>query len=132
MPLPDSFLSLLLAVLLVACLMTVVSRKYYPKVALTLANEAPEDTTKTPVEVVPATSSPPVLATSPLSSQEKGDTKATMPDVPAAEIDPAAAKQSFDAFLVLDVEATCMPGTDFNYANEIIASHLHTQYALSI
>ncbi|KIP04762.1 hypothetical protein PHLGIDRAFT_75411 [Phlebiopsis gigantea 11061_1 CR5-6] len=45
-----------------------------------------------------------------------------MPTAPAAEIDPAAAKQSFDAFLVLDVEATCMPGTDFNYANEIIAS----------
>lgn len=38
------------------------------------------------------------------------------------DIEPNAAKQPYDAFLVLDVEATCQPGTDFNYANEIIAS----------
>ncbi|PSR88914.1 hypothetical protein PHLCEN_2v5063 [Hermanssonia centrifuga] len=38
-------------------------------------------------------------------------------------IDPTAAMQPYqpyDAFLVLDVEATCQPGTDFDYANEII------------
>ncbi|CAL1704142.1 unnamed protein product [Somion occarium] len=35
-------------------------------------------------------------------------------------IDRTYVKQSHDAFLVLDVEATCMPGTDFNYPNEII------------
>ncbi|KAJ3535068.1 hypothetical protein NMY22_g6655 [Coprinellus aureogranulatus] len=29
-------------------------------------------------------------------------------------------KQTIDAFLVLDVEATCQQGTDFNYTNEII------------
>lgn len=31
-------------------------------------------------------------------------------------------KQPYDAFLVLDVEATCQEGTDFNYPNEIIVS----------
>ncbi|KAI0083989.1 ribonuclease H-like domain-containing protein [Irpex rosettiformis] len=36
------------------------------------------------------------------------------------DIDWTAVKQPYDAYLVLDVEATCMPGTDFNYANEII------------
>lgn len=47
---------------------------------------------------------------------------ATMPSLVTA-LDPGAAKQTYDAFLVLDVEGTCQPGTDFNYANEIIASH---------
>ena len=37
-----------------------------------------------------------------------------------ADIDWTAVRQPYDAYLVLDVEATCMPGTDFNYANEII------------
>lgn len=37
-------------------------------------------------------------------------------------IDRTFVKQTYDAFLVLDVEATCMPGTDFNYPNEIIVS----------
>lgn len=31
-------------------------------------------------------------------------------------------KQPYDAFLVLDVEATCKEGTDFNWPNEIIVS----------
>lgn len=35
-------------------------------------------------------------------------------------IDRTFVKQTYEAFLVLDVEATCMPGTDFNYPNEII------------
>jgi hypothetical protein len=30
--------------------------------------------------------------------------------------------QSYDFFLVLDVEGTCQEGTDMNYPNEIIAS----------
>ncbi|KAI0078183.1 hypothetical protein K474DRAFT_967896 [Panus rudis PR-1116 ss-1] len=38
----------------------------------------------------------------------------------APPIDRTFVKQPYDAFLVLDVEATCMPGTDFNYPNEII------------
>lgn len=43
------------------------------------------------------------------------------------DIDWTAVRQPYDAYLVLDVEATCMPGTDFNYANEIIVSTiLHT------
>ena len=33
---------------------------------------------------------------------------------------PWPVKQPFDAFLVLDVEATCQEGTDFNWPNEII------------
>ena len=43
-------------------------------------------------------------------------------DTVAEDIDPSAAKQAYDAFLVVDVEATCLLGTDFNYANEIIVS----------
>ncbi|KAI0685487.1 ribonuclease H-like domain-containing protein [Cytidiella melzeri] len=39
---------------------------------------------------------------------------------PLTDIDWTAVKQPYDAYLVLDVEATCMPGTDFGYANEII------------
>ncbi|KAG5639605.1 hypothetical protein H0H81_010807 [Sphagnurus paluster] len=33
---------------------------------------------------------------------------------------PPKAKQPYEAFLVLDVEATCQLGTDFNFPNEII------------
>ncbi|KAF5386757.1 hypothetical protein D9615_001814 [Tricholomella constricta] len=33
---------------------------------------------------------------------------------------PLTAKQPYEAFLVLDVEATCHQGTDFNFPNEII------------
>ncbi|KAF8061507.1 ribonuclease H-like domain-containing protein [Lyophyllum atratum] len=33
---------------------------------------------------------------------------------------PPTAKQPYEAFLVLDVEATCQQGTDFNFPNEII------------
>lgn len=35
-------------------------------------------------------------------------------------------KQPFEAFLVLDIEGTCMLGTDFNYPNEIIVGPLKT------
>ena len=31
--------------------------------------------------------------------------------------------QAYDAFLVLDVEATCLPGTDFHWPNEIIVRY---------
>ncbi|KXN82506.1 3'-5' exonuclease eri1 [Leucoagaricus sp. SymC.cos] len=33
---------------------------------------------------------------------------------------PFRVQQPYDAFLILDVEATCFQGTDFNYPNEII------------
>ncbi|KAJ7694148.1 ribonuclease H-like domain-containing protein [Mycena rosella] len=33
---------------------------------------------------------------------------------------PSKVKQTYDAFLLLDVEATCQQGTDFSYPNEII------------
>lgn len=58
----------------------------------------------------------------PSAQREKSDEPAAMPTDPLSDVDPKAAKQPYDAFLVLDVEATCQPGTDFNYANEIIAS----------
>ena len=35
---------------------------------------------------------------------------------------PVPVKQPYDSFLVLDVEATCQEGTDFNWPNEIIVS----------
>jgi hypothetical protein len=35
---------------------------------------------------------------------------------------PLQTKQPYDAFLVLDVEATCQRGTDFNFPNQIIVS----------
>jgi len=34
--------------------------------------------------------------------------------------EPNMVPQAYDAFLVLDVEATCLPGTDFYWPNEII------------
>lgn len=34
-------------------------------------------------------------------------------------------KQPYDAFLVLDVEATCQLGTNFNFPNEIIVRDIH-------
>lgn len=123
---PHSSLALLLAALLLGCLVAVIARKYSSKTPPTLHTEAPEDNTKTPVESPPAIDSMPSVAT---SSQEKSATKNTVPDTPPKDIDPPAAKQMFDAFLVLDVEATCMPGTDFNYANEIIASRCFHIYA---
>lgn len=52
----------------------------------------------------------------------ENDPKAT--PLPKVTVDIGAARQTYDAFLVLDVEGTCQMGTDFNYANEIIASHL--------
>lgn len=35
---------------------------------------------------------------------------------------PLRVRQPYDVLLVLDVEATCLPGTDFNWPNEIIVS----------
>lgn len=43
-------------------------------------------------------------------------------------IDRTLVKQAYDAFLVLDVEATCVQGADFNYPNEIIASSLFSSF----
>lgn len=73
---------------------------------------------------MPPPSSPPL---------EKKETKSRPMDAVAEAIDPGAARQVYDAFLVVDVEATCLPGTDFNYANEIIASffYLYTDHNLT-
>lgn len=38
------------------------------------------------------------------------------------------ARQPLNFFLVLDVEATCVPGTDFAWPNEIIVSNYFTFY----
>lgn len=38
------------------------------------------------------------------------------------KVTPPATKQPYDAFLVLDVEATCVQGADLNWSNEIIVS----------
>ena len=130
MPFPDPSLQLLLAVLLLACVMALSSRKRsskLPNLDVALPNEAPIANTKTPGESRPAIMSP--VAT---SSQEKDRTKNFPSDSPPEDIDPTAVRQSFDAFLVLDVEATCMPGTDFNYANEIIASRFQPLNALRL
>jgi hypothetical protein len=42
--------------------------------------------------------------------------------IPTPSKSPSRARQPFEAFLVLDVEATCQLGTDFDYPNEIIVS----------
>ena len=42
------------------------------------------------------------------------------PDTTKIDLTPNMVKQPFDAFLVLDVEATCVTGSDFNWPNEII------------
>lgn len=52
---------------------------------------------------------PPVQAKSP----QEDNSEDAMPRRP---------RQPYDAFLVLDVEATCMEGAGFDYPNEIIAS----------
>jgi hypothetical protein len=38
-------------------------------------------------------------------------------------------RQPYEALLILDVEATCHPGTDFNFPNEIIVSERRSFYA---
>jgi hypothetical protein len=35
---------------------------------------------------------------------------------------PSPVKQPYDAFLILDVEATCIQGSGLNWPNELIAS----------
>ena len=44
-----------------------------------------------------------------------------------SQVEPVAVKQPYDAFLVLDVEATCFPGTGFDWSNEIIVRRTFTR-----
>lgn len=44
------------------------------------------------------------------------------------QTDTTAAKQPYDAFLVLDVEATCFRGTGFEWPNEIIVRPTSTRF----
>ena len=52
----------------------------------------------------------------------------------SASTPPQPALQSYDFFLVLDVEATCQKGASMDYPNEIIASisKLHPRYWLTV
>ena len=100
----------LLVAVVLAFLLSFIPR-HQPKEAPAISKAHKQTLQKTSVSPSPAT-----------EPRETVDEPATMsPDLPSG-IDPNAAKQLFDAFLVLDVEATCQPGTDFNYANEIIVS----------
>lgn len=99
----------LLAVLVLAFLATFLPKREQPETPVD--NKAREQPTQNPK------TQPRQPATGPTE-------KDPLPMVidPPSNIDPTAVKQYYDAYLVLDVEATCQPGTDFNYANEIIAS----------
>ena len=48
--------------------------------------------------------------------------------IPETQLEVPKTKQTFDAFLVLDIEGTCDSGTNFDYPNEIIASHTVPKY----
>lgn len=110
---PHAVVPLLLGVLLCGLFMTIVA-KYSSKRPFALAEQAPEETKlKTPESKLS-------MKPTPLPPPPADPRPSTMPVAPAEDIDSFAAKQSFDAFLVLDVEATCLPGTNFDYANEII------------
>ncbi|KAJ3476341.1 hypothetical protein NLI96_g11223 [Meripilus lineatus] len=74
---------------------------------------------------------PPPVSPSSSSASSSSNTEPTESPLPSPEmqkqkvdayIDRTLVKQTYDAFLVLDVEATCVQGADFNYPNEIIAS----------
>ncbi|KAK7693238.1 hypothetical protein QCA50_002804 [Cerrena zonata] len=76
-------------------------------------------------EEAPNDSKTPIAATLPNSIPSPSPSLSAIPPdtndmIHEPFIDRTYVKQSYDAFLVLDVEATCMPGTDFNYPNEII------------
>lgn len=112
---PDGLSIFLFAVLVFAICMTVTSRKPAPRPASRLNPAAPKFVVKA-AQSNEATKIPPTLPPSPPVQEPKPHPM----DTTTEEIDIPAAKQAYDAFLVVDVEATCMPGTDFNYANEII------------
>lgn len=94
----------LLVAFLLAVLIAIVARKHEAP--------APDDPLSHEKDTAPAI-------------EEQKDSESEMgPSAALTDIDWTAVKQPYDAYLVLDVEATCMPGTDFNYANEIIVSAL--------
>ena len=103
--------NLLLGVCLVLIVAAIVLKPKKRSPALSVDKKALGDTQGPPRN----STRPPIPTTS-----EKHSGQHTMPARPTYSVDPTAAKQTYDAFLVLDVEATCQPGTDFNYANEII------------
>lgn len=99
---------------------------FLASIVLVLAYLRRRSTIKVPEEA-PNDSKTPIAAPLPNSNPSPSPSPSAIP--PATNdmthepfIDRTYVKQSYDAFLVLDVEATCMPGTDFNYPNEIIVS----------
>ena len=67
------------------------------------------------------------LASMPHPNRRPPLAKASVRMVDDAE-PPKQVKQTVDAFLVLDVEATCKQGTDFDYPNEIIVRSAAPHY----
>jgi hypothetical protein len=60
------------------------------------------------------------LASMPHFNRRPPFPKTSVQTVDGAGEPPKRVKQTVEAFLVLDVEATCKQGTDFDYPNEII------------
>lgn len=125
-PLTSTPTLLALAALLLAVLMTLVARnhsKWSQSADNSRFKKAPADATaQENVPSRPFIVQKPLFRSPPPRPPPSQASAAAMVSTPAVAIDRVAARQPYDAFLVLDVEATCQPGTDFNYANEIIAS----------
>ena len=125
---PHDLLQLLLGVVLVGLLMTLAHKRLSAKPQSLPV--APYTTAKAP-ETRPLSDSTKELFPVPTLQGKEEMKPPSLVTTQVEDIESNAAIQSFDAFLVVDVEATCYPGTDFNYANEIIASCLdHTHFDL--
>ncbi|EKM55686.1 uncharacterized protein PHACADRAFT_256486 [Phanerochaete carnosa HHB-10118-sp] len=111
---PDGLSLLLFAILTFAICMTVSSRKPAPRPVSRLNPTAPKF-----VKASERNEATKVASTTSSSLVQEERIGCRM-DTAVEDVSPTAARQAYDAFLVVDVEATCMPGTDFNYANEII------------
>jgi hypothetical protein len=116
---PHDFIRLLLVVVLLGVLMTLVQKRVTAKAEL--PPEAPYTHPKTPEN---SRSPEPIkeVSTAATLNEKTCEMEPRVATVLVEDVDATAVKQYYDAFLVVDVEATCLPGTDFNYANEIIAS----------
>lgn len=123
-PLTSTPTLLALAALLLAVLMTLVARnhsKWSQSADNSRFKKAPADATaQENVPSRPFIVQKPLFRSPPPRPPPSQASAPAMVSAPAVAIDRVAARQPYDAFLVLDVEATCQPGTDFNYANEII------------
>ncbi|PPQ89115.1 hypothetical protein CVT25_006487 [Psilocybe cyanescens] len=115
---------------------TCLIRSFYKRAVLASRKEAQGGLSQTSTiqvnPIFPAKLQPaivhPISPSSPSSSKKtmryrknarriKGKKQLIQPDPPLIH---HKTKQSYEVFLVLDIEGTCKPGTDFNYPNEII------------